>query len=77
MSSRAGFFISEASLAFTLLKKVFTQALILYYFDPKCHIWIKTDALGYVIGRVLTQLTPKTGLAGQMIYKSNPLSEIS
>lgn len=40
MSFRADFFISEASLAFTRLRKAFIKALILYYFDLKYHIRI-------------------------------------
>ena len=36
------------------LHLTFTEALILRHFDPKCHIWIETDALGYVIGGVLS-----------------------
>ena len=38
MSSESAFFTFEASLAFTQLKKTFTKALILHYFDPECHI---------------------------------------
>ena len=36
---------------------MFTKVLILQYNDPKCHIWIKTDVLGYAIGKVLSHLT--------------------
>ena len=36
---------------------MFTEAPILQYFDPECHIRIETDALGYAIGGVLSQLT--------------------
>ena len=35
---------------------MFTQALILQHFDSKRHILIKTDASGYAIGEVLSQL---------------------
>lgn len=38
MSSRVGFFTSKASLIFIQLRKVFTKALILYYFDLEHHI---------------------------------------
>ena len=42
---------------FNQLKPVFIKALILWHFDPECHIWIETDASSYVIERVLSQLT--------------------
>ena len=45
-----------AKQAFTQLRQAFTKALILQHFDLKCHIRIKTDASGYAIGGVLSQL---------------------
>ena len=42
---------------FNYLRHAFPQAPILQHFDPEWHIRIETDALGYAIGRVLTQLT--------------------
>ena len=42
--------------AFNCLQLVFTKTLILQHFDSKCHIWIKTDALGYAINSVLSLL---------------------
>ena len=82
MSSGAGFFTFKVSLAFTQLRKAFTKALILYYFDPKHHIQIKTDVLGYIIDEMLSQLTIKKGLSGPVTHKTNdqpinPPSEIS
>ena len=57
-SNRAiGYLIPIARLAFTQLKKVFTKAPILWYFDPEYYIRIETDVSGYAIGRVLSQLT--------------------
>ena len=50
LNRATGYPISEAELAFT-------KAPILRHFDPKCHIRIETDGLGYVIGGVLNQLT--------------------
>ena len=55
--NKADYLTSEARLAFTQLRKAFTKAPILRHFDLKCHIRIETDALGYTIGRVLSQLT--------------------
>ena len=34
--------------------------MIIRHFDPEYHIWIETDALGYAIGGVLSQLDSKT-----------------
>ena len=54
---RSDFFISGVKLAFIKLKQAFVKALISYYFDLKYHIRIETDALGYAIDGVLSQLT--------------------
>ena len=52
-----GFLTPGAKRAFTQLRQAFTKALILQHFDPECHIRIETDASGYAIGGVLSQLT--------------------
>lgn len=52
-----GFPISKASTTFFLLKQAFTKTPIFQHFDLKYHIRIKTNALSYVIDRVLNQLT--------------------
>ena len=54
MSSGTGFFTFEARLAFTQLRKAFTKAPILHQFDPKSHIQIETNILGYGISEVLS-----------------------
>ena len=51
------FLIPGAKLAFTKLKQAFLKAPILHHFDPERHIQIETDASGYAIGGVLSQLT--------------------
>ena len=51
------FFTPGAKLAFTKLKQAFFKASILHHFDLEHHIRIETDALGYAIGGVLSQLT--------------------
>ena len=51
------FLTPDAREAFNQLKQAFTKAPILWHFDPECHIQIETDALGYAIGGVLSQLT--------------------
>ena len=43
--------------AFNQLRQAFTKAPIFRHIDPKCHIWIETNAFGYVISGVLSQLT--------------------
>ena len=52
-----GYTTPKARLAFSQLRKAFTKALILQHFDPEYHIRIETDALGYAIDKVLSQLT--------------------
>ena len=54
------FLTPKARSAFNRLRLAFTKAPILRHFDPECHIWIETDALGYAIGGVLSQLTSGT-----------------
>ena len=49
MEARSGFFISKARLVFTQLRQTFIEALILYNFNPKCHIRIKIDVSRYPI----------------------------
>lgn len=48
----AGFFIPGTRLMFIELRQVFIKAYILHVFDLKCHIWVKTDILEYVIGNL-------------------------
>ena len=50
----------EAKTAFNYLRLAFTEASILWHFDPKCHIWIETDASGYTIGEVLSYISSRT-----------------
>ena len=52
-----GYLTPDAKRAFTQLRQAFTEAPILRHFDPECHIRIETDASGYAIGGVLSQLT--------------------
>ena len=42
---------------FNQLKQAFTEASILLHFDPECYIQIETNASGYTMERVLSQLT--------------------
>ena len=55
------FLTPDARRAFTQLRQAFTEAPILRHFDPERHIRIETDASGYAIGGVLSQMTSETG----------------
>ena len=57
----SNFLISEAKLAFSRLRQAFTKAPIFHHFDPERYIRIETDASGYAIGGILSQLTPESG----------------
>ena len=57
-SEEPKFLTSKAKESFNRLRQAFTEAPILRHFDPECHIRIETDASGYAIGGVLSQLTP-------------------
>ena len=50
------FFTLKARLVLTHLRNAFVEALIFYYFHPKCYIQIKTNASGYDISGVLSLL---------------------
>ncbi len=57
----SNFLTPEATLAFLRLRQAFTEAPILHHFDSECYIRIETDASGYAIGGILSQLTPEWG----------------
>ena len=57
-SNRAtGYLTPDTGQTFTQLRQASIKAPILQHFDLKCHIRIETDASGYGIGGVLSQLT--------------------
>ena len=58
------FLIPDARTAFNRLRLAFTKALIFWHFDPECHIRIETDASGYAISGVLSQMTSGTNPDG-------------
>ncbi len=62
------FLTPRAKKAFIYQRKVFTEALILRHFDPKRHIWIEIDALGYAISGILSQMT-----SNQLFFRSRDL----
>ncbi len=51
------FLTADTRRAFTKLRQVFVEALILNHVDPKHHIRIETDGSGYAIGGILSRLT--------------------
>ena len=55
-----GFFTPKTRLAFTQLRQTFVKAPILHHFDPESHILIETDASGYAISSILSQLSSGT-----------------
>ena len=48
------FLTPNAKKIFNYLREIFIKAIILQYFNLKSHIQIKTDVLGYAIGKVLS-----------------------
>ena len=54
------FLTPETRSGFNHLRLAFTEAPILWHFDLECHILIETDASGYAIGGVLSQLASGT-----------------
>ena len=62
--SGPSFLTPEARSTFNRLRLAFTKALILWHFDPQFYIRIETDALGYAINDVLSQLASRTSLNG-------------
>ena len=64
------FLTSDSKTAFYHLWLAFIETLILWNFDTESHIRIETDALGYAIGRMLSQLIAGTSL-NEIIIKTN------
>ena len=54
-------------------KQAFTDAPILQHFDPGRHIRIETDASGYAISGVLSQMTSETGQWHLVAYYSRKM----
>ena len=55
------FLTPEVKLVFLQVRQAFTEAPILYHFDPEHYIRIETDASSYTIVSILSQLTSETG----------------
>ena len=60
-SKNPAFLTADARQAFTQLRQAFTEAPILSYFHLERQIRIETDASGYAIGGILSQLTLDSG----------------
>ena len=57
--TKSDFLIPGARNTFTKLRQAYIKVLIFHHFDPECYIRVKTNASGYAIGRVFSQLTSK------------------
>ena len=60
------FLNSKAKEAFNRLRQAFTKALIFRHFDLQCYIRMETNASGYAIKRVLSQLIPNQLTLGEI-----------
>ena len=58
--SGPSFLTPKARSGFNRLRLTFTKAPILRHFDPECHIQIETNASGYAISGLLSQLAFRT-----------------
>ena len=65
-TGKPNFLTPNAKKAFNQLRLAFIKAPILQHFDLENHIRIETNALGYAIGRVLSQLN---------LYSHAPLNQ--
>ncbi len=70
-SFRADFLTFKTKETFIYLQKAFIKVLILYYFDMKRHICIKTDILRYAISKVLSQITSDQCFSNYVIHKDS------
>ena len=57
----SSFLTSKATLAFSRLRQVFTEAPNLHHYDPEYHIQIKIDVSDYALDVILSQLTLNSG----------------
>ena len=60
--ARTGFLTPKARLAFIQLRQAFVKTPILHHFDLESHIRIETNASGYTINSILSQLSSGTRL---------------
>lgn len=67
--SQIDFLILKAKKVFIYLWKAFTRALILCYLNLKYYICIETDASGYAINEILSQMTLSQSSFDHMTYK--------
>ena len=68
--AESSFLTPDTKIAFNRLWLAFTKTPILQHFDPKCHIQVETDVLGYAISGVLSQMTSETSTNG-VVTKAN------
>ena len=63
----------DAKKAFDQLRQAFTEAPILQHFNPEQYIRVETDASGYAISEVLSQLTNDLGRWNPVDYFSRKM----
>ncbi len=68
-NSGTDFLIPKTKKAFIHLQKAFTKAPIFRHFDPKYHIRIETDVLGYAISGVLSQMISNQHFSGHVTHE--------
>lgn len=69
-SSGIDFLTLEIKKAFIYLHKAFIEALILRHFNLEYYIWTETNASGYAISRVLSQITLDQPSSNHMTHKN-------
>ena len=69
-SKNPAFLTANAKQAFTWLQQAFIKVPILSHFDPEHHIRIETNAFGYAIKGVLSELTSDSGQWNPAAYFS-------
>ncbi len=72
-SSKIEFLTCKAKNTCIYLQKAFNKASIFWHFDPKRHIHIETDTLGYIISEVLSQVT--SDHLDQLFFQSRNLQK--
>ena len=72
-ADNSSFLTPEAKLAFSRIRQAFTEAPILHHYDPERYIQIKTDASGYAINSILSQLTPESGQWHPIVFFSRKM----
>ena len=68
---KLNFVIPNAKKTFNYLQLAFIKTLIFQDFDLESQIWIKTNALGYIIGEMLSELNLDSNITSNNLNKSD------